>query len=46
MIMQSIGLLEYAPLESKRFDLKVYRGVLEEINPDKILSTILKKKSM
>jgi len=43
MVINSIGSLNYAPIESRRFGLRIYRGVLDEINPEEILSTILKQ---
>jgi len=41
--MKSIGPLNHSLIESKRFDLKVYRGVIDDINPKEILSTVLKE---
>ena len=43
MVINSIGSLNYAPIESRRFGLRVYRRVLYDINPEEILSTILKQ---
>lgn len=43
MVIKSIGSLKYSPIESRRFGLRIYRGVLDDINPKEILSTILKQ---
>ena len=41
--MNTLIPFKYSPVESNRFGLKVYRGLLDDINPDKILYTILKE---
>jgi len=43
MVIKSIGSLKYSPIESRRFGLRVYRGVLDDINPKEILSTVIKQ---
>ena len=43
MVINSIGSLKYSPIESRRFGLRIYRGLLDDINPDEILSTILRQ---
>ena len=34
--------ISYSPAESRRFKLRVYRGVIDEIKPEEILSTVYK----
>ena len=43
MVIKSRGSLKYSPIESRRFGLRIYRGVLDDINPEEILSTVLKQ---
>lgn len=43
MVIKSMGSLNYSPIESKGLGLKVYRGVVDDINPEEILSTVLKE---
>ena len=43
MVIESTGSLNYSPIESKGLNLKVYRGVLDDINPHEILSTVLRE---
>jgi hypothetical protein len=37
--------LEYSPLESKRFDMRILRGSLTNIDPDEILRTITEEQA-
>lgn len=41
MVIRSIGSMQYAPVESRRFGLNVYRGALNDFDPLKIISDIL-----
>ena len=43
MVIKSIGSLKYSPIESRRFGLRIYRGVIDDINPKEILSTVIKQ---
>jgi RimJ/RimL family protein N-acetyltransferase len=37
-------ILDYSPIESSRFGMRVYRGIVDEINPNMILSNIISEK--
>ena len=41
MVIKSIGSIQYAPIESRRFNMNVYRGALNDIDPHKMISDIL-----
>ena len=41
MVIKSIGSIQYAPIESRRFNMNVYRGALNDIDPQKMISDIL-----
>ncbi len=36
-------ILQFAPIESSRFNLRAYRGMLENVDPEQLLSDILEK---
>ena len=41
MVIKSIGSIQYAPVESRRFNMNVYRGALNDVDPQKMISDIL-----